>query len=36
MTGMIQINQVNKNFKATQVVSGVNMTIKEGEIYGFL
>ncbi|MGM0241077.1 ABC transporter ATP-binding protein [Enterococcus sp. AZ103] len=36
MTGMIQINQVSKNFKATQVVSGVNMTIKEGEIYGFL
>lgn len=36
MTDMIQINQVSKTFKATQVVSGVNMTIKEGEIYGFL
>ena len=36
MTYIIQINQLNKDYKGKKVVSNVNMHVKKGEIYGFL
>ena len=36
MTYIIQINQLNKDYKGNKVVSNVNMHVKKGEIYGFL
>lgn len=36
MTYIIKTNQLSKTFKGEQVVSNVNMHVKQGEIYGFL
>ncbi|ATP40981.1 bacitracin ABC transporter ATP-binding protein [Solibacillus sp. R5-41] len=36
MTYLIKTNQLTKVFEGKEVVSGVNMHVKKGEIYGFL
>ncbi len=36
MTYILKTNQLTKSFKGKEVVSGVNMHVKKGEIYGFL
>ncbi|MEG0450408.1 MAG: ABC transporter ATP-binding protein [Lysinibacillus sp.] len=36
MTYLLKTNQLTKVFKGKEVVSGVNMHVKKGEIYGFL
>ncbi|AJS58249.1 bacitracin ABC transporter ATP-binding protein [Paenibacillus sp. IHBB 10380] len=36
METMIQINQLSKAYKGTEIVSNVTMHIEKGEIYGFL
>src|SRR5690625_3392686 len=36
MTYMLKTNQLTKAFKGEEVVSEVNMHVKQGEIYGFL
>jgi ABC-2 type transport system ATP-binding protein len=36
MTYILKTNQLTKTFKGKEVVSGVNMHVKKGEIYGFL
>ncbi|MGE7623876.1 ABC transporter ATP-binding protein [Viridibacillus sp. NPDC096237] len=36
MTYILRTNQLTKVFEGKEVVSGVNMNVKKGEIYGFL
>ncbi|MBM7605051.1 ABC-2 type transport system ATP-binding protein [Metabacillus crassostreae] len=36
MTIIVRTNELTKKYKGKEVVSNVNMTIKKGEIYGFL
>ncbi|MGF9988771.1 ABC transporter ATP-binding protein [Bacillus mycoides] len=36
MSYILKTNQVTKSFEGKEVVSGVNMHVKKGEIYGFL
>ncbi|MED4454940.1 ABC transporter ATP-binding protein [Metabacillus fastidiosus] len=36
MEPIIQINELNKEFKGKKIVSNVNMTVNKREIYGFL
>ncbi|MED4531548.1 ABC transporter ATP-binding protein [Metabacillus fastidiosus] len=36
MEPIIQLNELNKEFKGKKIVSNVNMTVNKGEIYGFL
>ncbi|MEW9503021.1 ABC transporter ATP-binding protein [Jeotgalibacillus marinus] len=36
MTSMIRTTNLTKIYKGTEVVSNINMTVKKGEIYGFL
>lgn len=36
MTYILKTSQLTKTFKGKEVVSGVNMHVKKGEIYGFL
>ncbi|MFJ1133540.1 ATP-binding cassette domain-containing protein, partial [Bacillus thuringiensis] len=36
MTYILKTNQLTKVFKGKEVISGVNMHVKKGEIYGFL
>lgn len=36
MTYILQTNQLTKSYNGKQVVSGVDMHVKQGEIYGFL
>ncbi|MGG3800900.1 ABC transporter ATP-binding protein [Metabacillus fastidiosus] len=36
MEPIIQINELNKEFKGNKIVSNVNMTVNKREIYGFL
>lgn len=36
MSLILQTKQLSKRYKKTEVVSGVNMRVRRGEIYGFL
>ncbi|MGG3890772.1 ATP-binding cassette domain-containing protein [Metabacillus fastidiosus] len=36
MEPIVQINELNKEFKGNKIISNVNMTVNKGEIYGFL
>lgn len=36
MSYILKTNQLTKSFEGREVVSGVNMHVKKGEIYGFL